>query len=345
MQFLTGIVEGYYGREWSWDDRRFYADFLLQQGLNSYLYCPKGDSRLRKSWQQDWTAEVRRELAELAGHYRARQLNWGVGLSPYELYRDYSASNRQKLRDKVAQIDQLGGNLLAVLFDDMPGDCPELAQRQAQIVQDIQSWSEAEQLLVCPTYYSHDPVLERFFGPRPPNYWEQLGAGLPADVAVLWTGDKVCSPSINRRDLGPIAKLLGRPLALWDNYPVNDGEQASQFLHLQPLPGREEGLSACLAGHFCNPMNQAQLSRYPLSGLAALYGAKQLQLEQCFSVEMAAQLATDLQDFEESGLDLLGAERREQLASRYSEIDDPAAAEVAAWLRGEYRFDPACLTG
>jgi hypothetical protein len=92
-------------------------------------------------------------------------------------------------------------------------------------------------------------------------------------------------------------------------------------------------------------MNQAQLSRYPLTGLGALYGATPLTLEACFDKAMARQLARDMKDFESGGLDFLGAERREQLALIYTEFEHPAAAEVVAWLRGEYRFDPACLTG
>jgi hyaluronoglucosaminidase len=345
MQFLSGIVEGFYGREWSWEDRRKAADFLCCQQLNSYLYCPKADSHLRESWQEDWSPAVGRELSNLANHYRSLQLNWGVGLSPYALYRDYSATQRLRLQDKVRRIDDLGGNLLAVLFDDMPGDCPDLAQRQAEIVQDIQLWTGAERLLVCPTYYSHDPVLERYFGPRPANYWEELGAGLPAEADILWTGNLVCSRSISKADVDAIANLVGRPVTLWDNYPVNDGEKASKLLHLQPLSGREPALAECLHGHFCNPMNQAQLSRYPLAGLGALYGAPPLTLEECFGETMADQLTRDMKDFEAGGLDFLGAERREQLARIYAELDHPAAAEVVAWLRGDYRFDPACLTG
>ena len=36
--------------------------------------------------------------------------------------------------------------------------------------------------------------------------------------------------------------------------------------------------------------------------------------------------------------------KRQQLAREYDRIEDPAAVEIAEWLRGGYRFDPACLT-
>lgn len=345
MAFLTGVVEGFYGREWSWEARRSYAQFLQQTGLNSYLYCPKADPHLRKQWWQAWPDATETQLRALAQAYRQRHLNWGVGLSPYALYQDYSDPARKRLRNKLSRIDDLGGNLLAILFDDMPGDCPDLAARQSEILTDVQHWSACEHLLVCPTYYSFDPQLQRYFGARPEHYWSELGSGLPAELQIMWTGNEVCSATISAADITAISKHLGRKPVLWDNYPVNDGERASNFLHLTPLPGREAGLAQHIAGHFCNPMNQAQLSRYPLAGLAQLYGGASAAAEDFYSLELCRQLRTDQALFEESGLGGIAPAEREQLASVYAKIGDPAALEIADWLRGGYRFDPACLTG
>ena len=49
--------------------------------------------------------------------------------------------------------------------------------------------------------------------------------------------------------------------------------------------------------------------------------------------------------FQQIGLAGLDDLQRRQLLDRYQAIPEPAAREVAAWLRGEYAFDPACLTG
>ena len=157
--FLSGIVEGFYGRQWSWQARFDYAARLSQWGLNSYLYCPKGDPYLRRQWWLPWPEEALQRLQSLARHYGDAGLNFGVGLSPYALYQQYGAAERERLQEKLARINDLGGNMLALLFDDMPGDCPDLAQRQAEIVADVCHWSSAEWLMVCPTYYSYDPQL------------------------------------------------------------------------------------------------------------------------------------------------------------------------------------------
>lgn len=342
---LRGVVEGFYGREWSWAARRSYAAFLAARGLNAYLYCPKGDPFLRKRWREPWPKETQRALTELAADFRGRDLSWGVGLSPYALYENYDATARKALQRRIGQVDALGGNILAVLFDDMPGDCVDLAARQGDIVADIRAWSRAEHLIVCPTYYSTDPVLELHFGTRPRSYWRDLGESLPADIDIFWTGNRVCSESIRPQDLQDISSQLQRAPVLWDNYPVNDGAAACKYLHLTPLPNRPPALAAAVRGHFCNPMNQAELSKYPLAGLAVLYGAEDIGLADLYPADLVALLERDRDLFEERGLDAIESERGAALADEYQRIDHPAAREVAQWLRGEYAFDPACLTG
>lgn len=345
MAFLTGIVEGFYGRNWGWQDRLDTARFMQLVGLDSYLYCPKSDPFLRKQWHGHWPTAEWEALAGMARHYRDAGLEWGVGLSPYALYQDYGAPQRRQLQDKIRRLNELGGSLLAVLFDDMPGDCPDLARVQGDIVGDIMEWSQAKQLLVCPTYYSFDPVLERFFGQRPSEYWRDFGAGVPADVDILWTGNQVCSAEISLEDARAARQVLGRKPCLWDNYPVNDGENACNYLYMKPLSARENGLGQELSGHFCNPMNQALLSRYPLVGLARLYGGAGAELEELYSKDLCRVLRRDMELFQVGGLGAMTWAEREQVARVYSVIDDPAAREVAEWLQGGFQFDPDCLTG
>lgn len=345
--FLAGLVEGFYGRPWRDADRRAYARLLPQLGLNSYLYCPKADPFLRRQWQRHWPRPRWRALLDLAACYRRAGLYFGVGLSPFALYRRYGDAERRQLREKVSRLAELQGGLLALLFDDMPGDVPDLAERQAEIVADVRAWSPQARLLMCPTYYSRDPVLEKHFGAMPPDYWERLGELLPVEVDVFWTGNRVCAERIAAADLAPLARAFGRPLTLWDNYPVNDGALRSKYLYLDPLPEREPGLGGCLAGHFCNPMNQAWLSLPALRGLAELHTGAQLPAgweAQQLGAPLWACLQRDRELFQRAGLDGLAPDRREALAAEYDALSCPAGAEVAAWLRGEFAFDPACLT-
>ncbi len=346
-EFLAGVVEGFYGRPWSRQLRLDYAGILRQLGLNSYLYAPKADPYLRKQWQSDWPADEWHQLQELARHYAAEGVKFGVGLSPFVLYASYGALERRQLRDKIHRLNQLAAPLLAVLFDDMPGAQADLAGRQAEIVADICAWTNASRVLVCPTYYSFDPVLERYFGQRPADYWTALGSRLPVAIDILWTGNEVCSPTVAAADLERARDTLGRPVVLWDNYPVNDGAVRSRHLYLDPLARRECSDSAVLRGHFCNPMIQGLCSVPALLGLARLYAAGRDVPEgvpaSVLGAEVWDQLQQDCALFREVGLDM-PEPRRQALETLYRGLPGAAAAEVVRWLRGEDAFDPACLT-
>ena len=345
--FLTGVVEGYYGRPWPDAIRLAYADYLVELGMNTMLYCPKADPCLRKAWQANWSPERWVYLQAVSRCYRERGLIRGPGLSPFALYQAYDRPRRRALRDKVRRLLELQPGVLAILFDDMPGDVADLARRQAEIVCDVSEWAGGLRTLVCPTYYSFDPVLEKHFGARPADYWSRLGQALPDTVDVFWTGDAVCSDVVSTAGIEAITDRLGRPPLLWDNYPVNDGAVRSRFLYCFPPSGRDPELRDALRGHLCNPMNQALLSLPALAGLASLYGrpvADDCWLARTLGEQTWTQLQRDREEFCSQGLDGLGEPRRSELARRYAALPGAAAAEVAGWLRGEYTFDPACLT-
>ena len=94
-------------------------------------------------------------------------------------------------------------------------------------------------------------------------------------------------------------------------------------------------------------MNQGLLSLPALSGLAALYGNglfNEDALSRILGPATWERVTRDQGVFEQAGLSGLGEQRCKVLAAEYAQLPGPAALEVAQWLRGEYRFDPDCLT-
>ena len=81
-----GIIEGFFGRSWSWQERKNYAKFLALNAFDFYIYAPKSDTHLRKQWQKNWDNPQREELQQLRASYRTENINFGVGLSPHEIY-------------------------------------------------------------------------------------------------------------------------------------------------------------------------------------------------------------------------------------------------------------------
>ncbi len=347
------VIEGFFGRSWSWRNRREYAPFLRDSGYQIYIYAPKDDPFLRKRWREDWPSETSTKIEKLIEAYHAEGLKVGVGLSPFELYLNYDVSARMELRSKIASLNAIGPDTLCILFDDMRGDVPELARLQAEITHQIADISTAGHIIMCPSYYSFDPILEKVFGTMPSDYFQDLGRLIASEIEIFWTGPRVCSDEYPESHLHEVGELLQRRPFLWDNYPVNDGEKKSQFLHLRAFENRSH-LRELTAGHAVNPMNQARLSRIPLQTLPMAYSqgeaycgrtAFNAACKELCSTEMAAHLGEDLGAFQDVGLQGMDAEFRQNLIVKYQKFpDDPYAREIVAWLNGEYEFDPACLT-
>lgn len=352
--FSLGIIEGFYGTPWSHQDRLDYAPFLAAHGFSFYLYAPKADAYLRKDWRLPLPDTDLGRLADLAGAYHQRDLRFGVGLSPFEVYLDFGTAEKDALSRKIRQLNDAGCDMLAVLFDDMKGDVPELAARQAEILDFIGGVTSADQVIFCPTYYSDDPVLEKVFGAMPLGYLEELGRLLDPAIDIFWTGPKVVSSEFPIAHLEKVATQINRKPFLWDNYPVNDGARMSKHLHLRGVDGRPHGLRDVVAGHAANPMNQPWLSRLPLQTLSESYhlgdrydagqAFERAVRAQCDS-EAADALCADLPLLHDAGLDQMTAHQCSALREKYAGMTDcPFAREVVAWLDGVYAFDPACLT-
>lgn len=349
-----GVIEGFFGRSWSWDARKNYAQFLALNEYDFYIYAPKDDKNLRTHWQADWPIEIKKSLTDLRQIYRAANVQFGIGLSPHEIYIDNTHNQRHQLDKRIAQINTLEPDILCILFDDMRGDIPGLAQIQIDIAHQAAATSNAKKIIFCPTYYSFDPVLERVFGAMPEHYWQTFAKQLDKNINMFWTGEKVCSANYPAEHLAQVSELIGRKPFLWDNYPVNDGAVKSNLLHLRPFAQSHSELADNVAGHAVNPMNQAWLSQIPLASLPLAYRDKEhYDTESAFASicnrlcgnTLAKQLRHDIYQLQDLGLKKLTQEEREILKTTYRKFGNtPYAQEIVAWLNDEYQFDPACLT-
>lgn len=339
-----GIIEGYFGRCWSWTDRAEVVRRLAPAGYAFYHYAPKIDPQLRREWQTPFDDASFASLAAFARTCGENGVRFGVGLTPYGAHLDFDDQARTAMKEKLEQLDAIGIRDLAILFDDMRGDFDELAERQAEIVAFVTDHSRATRFFMCPSYYSNDPVLDRVFGTRPAGYLETLGKQIDPGIAVYWTGEEVCSPEFSCGHLGDVSAQLGRKVALWDNYPVNDGPRMSQHLHLRAFTGRPANLGQFVSHHAINPASQPTLSCIPAltlpmsynQGDAYRYGAAFMAAATSVcGPELAAMLQADMLSFQNAGLDRI-EDQVERLKAKYAAIDHPAAREVVDWLSGGY---------
>ncbi len=346
-----GLIEGYFGRPWPHEARKQVLTRLRALGYGFFHFAPKADAFLRRRWREPHPDAALAELADLSAHCRRLGLRFGVGLSPYELYRDFSGDARRAFVDKVRSLDAIGIDDLAILFDDTHGDLPDLAAREAEIAHTAQAHTRASRVLMCPTYYSDDRMLDIVFGPRPSGYLQDLGRRLDPAIGVYWTGEEICAREFTPGHLKRVAESLGRKPTLWDNYPVNDGPLMSRHLHLRGFTGRRPGIADHIAGHAINPALQPHLSLIPAATLAAGYregdgyayrSAFREAARSLAGEPLATMLEEDLHALQDRGFDALGERSqsdRSRLRARYAALDHPMAAEVVRWLDGADTVD------
>jgi hypothetical protein len=351
IDIKAGVIEGFFGKPWDWESRLSGAEFLHDCGYRFYIYAPKSESFLRRRWREPIPRETLQHLSQLSARCRQSGIAFGIGLTPFEIYLEYGASAQARLRSKVLQINQIGVDILCILFDDMRGDVEGLAKIQARVISDICNWSSAESFIVCPTYYSHDQRLAREFGSPPKDYLRDLGRIVDPRIDFFWTGEKIISDGYSALHLTDVAADIGRKPFIWDNYIANDSRTRTSFLFLDPSAGAWNLPADRVSGVAFNPMNQPHLSRIALRGFQNILtrgpgaGCLPSICRELCGPSIAALLLADIDLLENTGLAALDADVRRCLLNRYQEQQsNPYAAEIAAWLRGEYVFDPQCLT-
>lgn len=349
-KFPLSIIEGFYGRIFSAEDRKKIISTLSDADFNSYIFAPKACKNLRISYLNGLSKEEMLMLKDLGQHCHRENYAFGIGITPLNLTLNYKDDLPRFLELCSVYANELELDILAVLFDDLKITDPKSGSIQAQILADVKRSCPNLKILFCPTYYCLDPILERLFGPRPESYFEDL-RNIDKDIDIFWTGNSVLSSVITPEDLLYAAKLLGRKPYLWDNYPVNDGKKISRFLHLRPVGGRDGTLNY-LCGYAANPMNQCCLNELPLRMLSAVLKGKPKTLvnEDFMShaskiLEVSyAKLNFIIKAVQDEGLDKMSADTRAELLSLCDlKMSNPYFAEIRAFLNEVYAFDPKCL--
>lgn len=61
-----GIIEGFYGIPWTFEERKSMINFLSDIGLNQYIYAPKDDPYHNKKWREAYPPEKISKIKDLA---------------------------------------------------------------------------------------------------------------------------------------------------------------------------------------------------------------------------------------------------------------------------------------
>jgi hypothetical protein len=350
-----GMIEIFYGQPWNHETRLGFARFLREIHFDFYLYGPKADDAFRKNWQRPLTLDELDRFQNLRQSFRNEGILFGVILSPHGLNKGMTPTHRAALAAKIQQLNELNLDFFGLFFDDM-ASAPDLARRQLEVASIVKSLTKAR-LIFCPSFYSHDSMLDMLFGQRPASYLEELGRNLPQDVEILWTGEQIISPEISPSHLQEVTALLKRKPFVCDNFFADDGPINCNFLRLLPPTGRDNSLVQ--ASHWgLNPMNQPALSKIALLAFSN-FARNKMSPKQAFesAVESLTEKGTAdfilsmANDFSTKGLEVLPEGERQKIRDELRVISNPFHQEIIDWLAGLYSIDfikmieQSCYTG
>ncbi|XP_029047484.2 protein O-GlcNAcase isoform X3 [Osmia bicornis bicornis] len=254
--FICGVVEGFYGRPWTTEQRKDLFQKLKKWGMDSYLYAPKDDYKHRAYWRDLYTVEEAEHLTGLITAARECGITFYYALSP-GLDITYSSSKEVTiLKRKLEQVSQFGCTAFALLFDDIEPEMSEadkevfqsFAHAQVSVTNDIFQHLGQPRFLLCPTQYCATRAMPNVASSE---YLNTLGSKLAQEIDIMWTGPKVISRLLTVESIEEITEVLRRPPVIWDNLHANDYDQKRVFLG--PYSGRSPDLIPKLRGVLTNP--------------------------------------------------------------------------------------------
>uniref|UniRef100_A0A915PL24 protein O-GlcNAcase n=1 Tax=Setaria digitata TaxID=48799 RepID=A0A915PL24_9BILA len=270
-QFLCGIVEGFYGRPWTADQRRDLFARMKRLGMNTYIYAPKDDLKHRAEWRQLYNSDEVELLQSLIQTARMENVTFVYALSP-GIDIIYSSEKEIKaLHDKSEQVRCLGCDAFALLFDDIDmalNDADKkqfssIVMAQLTVANSLYEFLKCPHFFFCPTEYCEsrtNPSLEES------DYLLTLGKKLVADIHILWTGPRVVSREITVEHIRRVAAVLQRKPVVWDNLHANDYDPKRVFLG--PFAGRPVRLKEEIGGILLNPNCRYEANFLPFYTLA-----------------------------------------------------------------------------
>ncbi|GBP32443.1 Protein O-GlcNAcase [Eumeta japonica] len=269
--FICGVVEGFYGRPWTTEQRKDLFQKLKKWGMDMYVYAPKDDYKHRAYWRELYTVEEAEHLTSLISAARAQGITFCYALSP-GLDITYSSQKEiTALKRKLEQVSQFGCTCFALLFDDIEPEMSEadkqifqsFAHAQVSVTNEIHQHLGCPRFLLCPTQYCSTRAVPTV---NSSEYLDTLGSKLANEIDIMWTGPKVISKTLTTECIEEITQVLRRPPVIWDNLHANDYDQKRLFLG--PYCGRSPELIPLLRGVLTNPNCEYNANMIPIWTLA-----------------------------------------------------------------------------
>ena len=254
--FICGVVEGFYGRPWTTEQRKKLFNRMKCMGMNVYLYAPKDDCKHRMFWRDLYSVEEADHLTSLIEAAAENDVEFVYAISPGL---DITFSNSKDvglLKKKLEQVGSFGCKHFALLFDDIDVEMCDadkevfqsFAHAQVSVTNEVYQHLNQPNFLFCPTEYCATRAVPTVSNSQ---YLQTLGSRLLPGIDIMWTGPKVVSKKITIKSIEELTKVLQRRPVIWDNIHANDYDRRRVFLG--PFDGRSPELIPYLRGVLTNP--------------------------------------------------------------------------------------------
>ena len=261
---LRGIVEGFYGTPWAFED---IADLIVFSGkhkLNAYIYAPKDDPYQRDKWRDPYPEDKIKELQNLIEIGEQNDVRFIFAVSPggdLHYFGEKGEEDFNALMTKLDSLYEIGCRDFAIFFDDInAGD--DDGTNQANFLNKLQEELDIKHvdinpLITVPTEYWRTSMVDSEGNVK--KYTKDFSNILNEKIIVLYTGDEVVCDGISEESYKMATDIYKRNLGIWWNYPVND------FLNTKLALGPIEKLpTSNINSIFFNPMGEVQLSKIAL---------------------------------------------------------------------------------
>jgi hyaluronoglucosaminidase len=264
---VRGVVEGFYGKPWSHEQRLRAIEHFGDFNFNTYFIAPKDVPWQRFNWRQPFNDEFMKLMTELISKGDENGIAVTACVSPGLSVKYSDLADVHAVISRFKQLYAAGSRHFSLLWDDIAWELqhqedierfPSTAAAQAwftnQVWDAMLAIDSNIQMTVCPMHYC---------GRGNEPYLVEIGPLLSARINLMWTGRDICSGYLDIADAVIFQRSTLRPPLYWDNFPVNDGSMQKN-LYIGPLRNREVGLHKYSAGLLSNPMLQFEMSLFPL---------------------------------------------------------------------------------
>ncbi len=251
-----GVVEGFYGKTYSFYERCDLIKFLASLRLNTYVYGPKADPFHRIEYYKLYPPVSMKNFEILNNLAHKYKIKFNYALSPGP------KPNIKSIIRKIKSMMDIGIENYSIFFDDIVINLDtNVALMQAECANEVYAIIKTKfknsQLFFCPSQYR---------GFEKTAYILTIAKILHKDIKIFWTGKNIVSKKITGKDVDRITGILGRPPLIWDNIFAND--YIPGIIIRFPYRNRTPNIINKVSGILLNPMNQYLKSK-PLISTAA----------------------------------------------------------------------------